>query len=133
MRYCPAGIAGCKTRFALEDVEIAGVKIAKGDSVLPIVQAANFDPDAFPNPHVLDIERNFDDHPHVGFGAGAHACPGQSLARMEIIEAMGGFLRRFDSLEAVDVVDGHKSTFLRGPHTLKVRWTLARQEEPASI
>lgn len=127
LRWCPAGFSGNKTRFPLEDIEMGGVRFAKGDAVLPLVQAANFDPEIFENADVLDIERDFSEHPHVGFGAGAHSCPGQSLARMELTEAMWGVLRHFDSLEPVENSQAHMSTYLRGPHSLRVRWTLAEQ------
>ncbi|MCJ0902892.1 cytochrome P450 [Rhodococcus sp. ARC_M6] len=70
-------------RTALEDTEVGGQKIKKGDRVVMMYASANFDEDAFENPTKFDIMR--DPNPHVGFGGtGAHYCVGANLARLEI-------------------------------------------------
>ena len=70
-------------RTALEDTELAGAKIKKGDRVVMSYRSANFDDEVFDNPHDFDILR--DPNPHVGFGGtGAHYCIGANLARMTI-------------------------------------------------
>ncbi|AXB43826.1 cytochrome P450 [Amycolatopsis albispora] len=70
-------------RTAMEDTELGGQQIRKGDRVGLFYGSANFDPDAFDNPEKFDILR--EDNPHVGFGGtGAHYCIGANLARLEI-------------------------------------------------
>jgi cholest-4-en-3-one 26-monooxygenase len=70
-------------RTALEDTELDGVTIKKGQRVVMMYRAANFDEDVFDDPYSFDILR--DPNPHVGFGGtGAHYCIGTNLARMTI-------------------------------------------------
>ncbi|UGT45876.1 cytochrome P450 [Nocardia yamanashiensis] len=70
-------------RTALEDTELNGVEIKKGQRVLLAYRSANFDEDVFENPYTFDITRN--PNPHLSFGGtGAHYCVGANLARLEI-------------------------------------------------
>jgi cholest-4-en-3-one 26-monooxygenase len=70
-------------RTALEDTELDGVPIKKGERVVIFYRSANFDEDVFDDPYTFDIMR--DPNPHVGFGGtGAHYCIGANLARMTI-------------------------------------------------
>lgn len=70
-------------RTALEDTELGGVQIKKGQRVVMFYRSANFDEDVFDDPFTFNILR--DPNPHVGFGGnGAHYCIGASLARMTI-------------------------------------------------
>ena len=70
-------------RTALEDTELDGVQIKKGQRVVMMYRSANFDEDVFDDPYSFDIRR--DPNPHVGFGGtGAHYCIGTNLARMTI-------------------------------------------------
>ncbi|MBN9618691.1 MAG: cytochrome P450 [Actinobacteria bacterium] len=70
-------------RTALEDTEIGGQAIKKGQRVGMYYGAANFDPAVFEDPYRFDILR--DPNPHLGFGGtGAHYCIGANLARLEI-------------------------------------------------
>ncbi|MDX1891805.1 cytochrome P450 [Mycolicibacterium sp. 050158] len=70
-------------RTALQDTELAGVRIRKGQRVVMMYRSANFDEEVFENPFSFDVLR--DPNPHVGFGGtGAHYCIGTNLARMTI-------------------------------------------------
>src|SRR3954470_22417605 len=70
-------------RTALEDTELSGVQIKKGQRVVMMYRAANFDEDVFDDPYTFNILR--DPNPHVGFsGTGAHDCMCVSLARIRI-------------------------------------------------
>ncbi|MGV4927565.1 cytochrome P450 (plasmid) [Streptomyces sp. BHT-5-2] len=96
MRWCgPAQMT--QMRYATEDVEVAGVQIKKGEAVMPILVAANFDPRHYAAPDRLDVTR----HPagraenHVGFGHGMHYCLGASLARQEGEVAFGKLLAHY--------------------------------------
>src|ERR1700749_305942 len=70
-------------RTALEDYELSGVQIKKGQRVIMFYRSANFDEEMFDDPFTFNILRN--PNPHVGFGGtGAHYCIGANLARMTI-------------------------------------------------
>ncbi len=70
-------------RTALEDTELDGVKIKKGQRVVMMYRSANFDEDVFEDPFSFNIMRN--PNPHMGFGgSGAHYCIGANLARLTI-------------------------------------------------
>ncbi|WP_062988537.1 cytochrome P450 [Nocardia anaemiae] len=70
-------------RTALEDTELGGVQIKKGQRVVMLYRSANFDEDVFENPEKFDIMRK--DNQHLSFGGtGAHFCIGANLARMEV-------------------------------------------------
>ncbi|WP_067573977.1 cytochrome P450 [Nocardia acidivorans] len=70
-------------RTALEDVEIGGVEIKKGQRVVLSYRSANFDEEVFDDPNTFNILR--DPNPHLSFGGtGAHYCVGANLARLEI-------------------------------------------------
>ena len=68
-------------RTALEDTEIRGVKIRRGDKVVLSYPSANRDEATFPDPHRFDIHR--DPNQHLSFGTGEHFCLGIHLARLE--------------------------------------------------
>src|SRR3984893_1360174 len=73
----------CFQRTALEDTELSGVQIKKGQRLVIFYRSANFDEEVFEHPDKFDITRN--PNPHVGFGGtGAHYCIGANLARMTI-------------------------------------------------
>ncbi|MFW5418223.1 cytochrome P450 [Nocardiopsis sp. CNT-189] len=84
------------TRTALEDVEVGGRQVKAGESVTVSIQAANRDPERFPDPDVLDLGR--EPGGHVSFGHGAHQCLGQQLARVQLRIALPALLTRFPSL-----------------------------------
>jgi cholest-4-en-3-one 26-monooxygenase len=70
-------------RTALNDVEIGGQQIKKGDRVGLYYASGNHDEDVFENPDKFDILR--DPNPHLAFGGhGAHYCIGANLARLEV-------------------------------------------------
>jgi cytochrome P450 len=69
-------------RFAVEEHEIGGVEIPRGQTVMPVLACANRDPSVFPDPDRLDIRRP-ESKQSLAFGFGAHYCLGVSLARLE--------------------------------------------------
>ncbi|MES9522981.1 cytochrome P450 family protein [Streptomyces capoamus] len=83
-------------RFAREDVEIAGVTVPRGATVLIASAIADRDPARFPDPDRLDITRR--DNGHLAFGHGIHYCLGAPLARLEGQIAIGTALRRLPDL-----------------------------------
>ena len=85
------------SRVFVEDGEFAGVRVEKGQRVLTMLGAANRDPRQFESPNEFDIERK--NNVHIAFGAGAHACMGSHLARLEAQVAIGSVVQRFPKLE----------------------------------
>jgi cytochrome P450 len=69
-------------RVATRDAEIGGVDIPEGSRVLVLSGAANHDPDVFPDPERIDLERD-NIRSHLTFGKGIHLCLGASLSRIE--------------------------------------------------
>ncbi|MGW3064440.1 cytochrome P450 family protein [Streptomyces sp. NPDC001130] len=83
-------------RFPLEDIEISGVLIPKGEAVMLCLASANRDPDRYPDADHFDIHRN--DKSHLSLGHGLHYCLGAALGRIEIQTALATLLRRFPRL-----------------------------------
>ena len=88
------------TRYALEDMEYAGVGLKKGETVGLLLGAANRDPARFVEPDVFNPMR--DPNPHVSFGAGIHFCIGAPLARLEMLIAFEVLFARLPKLRLVD-------------------------------
>jgi len=84
------------SRIALEDLELGGVTIKKGNVVVAMLSSANRDETIFPDPERLDISRS--PNRHLGFGLGIHFCLGAPLARMEGRIAFNKLLARFPNV-----------------------------------
>jgi cytochrome P450 len=84
-------------RVAMQDVEVGGCPISRGERVSPLLGAANTDPAEFPDPELVDFSRN--PNRHRAFGGGAHRCLGSHLARMELRVALREFHRRIPDYE----------------------------------
>jgi cytochrome P450 len=108
-------------RFAVEDVEYAGVTIPARSVVVLSVAAANRDPRRFEDAAELRVDR--EPGGHVAFGHGLHHCLGAQLARIEGQVGIGRLVaRRPDATLAVDPADlvYRHSTLVRGLKTLPV-------------
>ncbi|MFE1585924.1 cytochrome P450 [Streptomyces sp. NPDC058737] len=110
-------------RIALEDVEVHGVRVAAGDPVYVSYLAANRDPDVFPDPDRIDLDR--DPNPHLAYGNGHHFCTGAVLARMQTELLVDTLLERLPGLRLAvpaDQVAWRRKTMIRGPRTLPCTW-----------
>jgi len=105
-------------RVAMEDLDLFGHNVRRGDEVLLILGAANRDPLAFPDPHRLDVTR--DARKHVAFGGGIHHCLGAALARMEALIAFKALLEAFPKIELAAPPTRRPTFTLRGLETLPV-------------
>ena len=73
-------------RVAKEDIEVGGVRVARGDAVLTSIAAANRDQSKFSDPTRFDITRA--DNDHLAFGHGAHVCAGSDLGTFMILSSL---------------------------------------------
>ncbi len=100
-------------RTALEDTELSGVKIKKGQRVVMFYRSANFDEDVFDDPYTFNILR--DPNPHVGFGGtGAHYCIGANLARMTINLMFSAVADHMPDLKPIGRPERLRSGWLNG-------------------
>jgi cytochrome P450 len=81
---------------ALEDIELHGKTIRKGEAVTVILAAANRDPEVFADPDRFDISRT--PNRHLGFSMGEHYCLGALLSRETAQCALGTLAMRLDDL-----------------------------------
>ncbi|MET9439380.1 cytochrome P450 [Streptomyces sp. NPDC006610] len=97
LRWEPPG-AYIPLRYAVEDIEIDGVVIGRGDPILVSIAGAGRDPlvhgDTADRFDVTRPKRR----EHLAFGHGVHHCLGAPLARMEAVLALSALFERFPSL-----------------------------------
>jgi cytochrome P450 len=87
-------------REVMQDTELGGTKLRKGDSVLVAFGAANRDFAKFTDPDTVVPDRK--PNPHVGFGAGHHRCIGSFIAKAQLRIALEEILARFGRFELDD-------------------------------
>ncbi|MFJ4467409.1 cytochrome P450 [Streptomyces sp. NPDC089424] len=86
-------------RYAVEDVEVGGTVIPKGDPLVISYIAAGRDALVHGGDgHLFDVTRDTR-REHLSFGHGPHFCLGAQLARMEAAVALSGLFERFPALE----------------------------------
>jgi hypothetical protein len=108
-------------RLAPGDVTLGGKQIRHKQAVIAVMAAANRDPDRFPDPDTLDLERT--DNRHLAFGWAAHFCFGAPLARIEGQIAFSSLLAKFPELSVVPGVEPvwRENLGLRGLKALPVQ------------
>ncbi|OIK25436.1 cytochrome P450 [Streptomyces malaysiense] len=122
LRYLP--IIPGTIRAALEDVEVEGVRVKAGESVMVSLPGGNRDPEKYPDPDVLDLDRQAGGQ--LAFGYGMHQCLGQQLARVEMKVAFPALFRRFPDLSLavpVEEVPLRTDMVIFGVHALPVTWS----------
>lgn len=85
------------SRWALEDIEFRGERIAQGDLVIVALDSANRDEQQFKGADIFDITR--EKSSHLAFGKGIHLCLGAPLARLEGEIAVSTLLNRFPNIQ----------------------------------
>ncbi|AZK94667.1 MULTISPECIES: cytochrome P450 family protein [Streptomyces] len=96
LRVAPS-IASLPLRFAVTDIDIAGVTIPAGDAILTTYAAAGSDPAHYGDEATaFDARRGADDS--LAFGIGVHRCIGAPLARVEALTALPRLFERFPGM-----------------------------------
>ena len=108
------------SRIATEDIDVGGVVIPKGASIIVAIGGANRDPDVFDQPDRLRIDRP-DASRHLSFSFGIHHCLGAALARLEGRIAIEELTRRYPRLEMAGTPTRRSLLVLRGFESVPVR------------
>lgn len=115
-------------RLAPDDVVLGGKEIRKRQAVIAVMAAGNRDPERFPDPDRLDLERK--DNRHLAFGWAAHFCFGAPLARMEGQIAFSTLLRRLPRMSLTGApLHWRENLGLRGLKELPVRFAAVTEAQ----
>jgi cytochrome P450 len=91
LRYEPV-VSGIP-RVALHDMELDGFLIPAGAIIAVSILSVLRDPDVYANAETFDINRTDQQRWHLAFGAGAHRCAGEALAKVELEETLATIAR----------------------------------------
>ncbi len=108
-------------RTALQDAEIRGQQIRKGQKVVMYYPSANRDEEIFERPDSFDIGR--ESNPHLALGIGEHFCLGANLAQLELKLMFQELLARLPDIELAGPVRRLRSNFVQGIKQMTVRFT----------
>jgi cytochrome P450 len=106
-------------RVALEPLELEGTAVRKGQLVVPLIGAANRDPEVYDDPSTFSLHRK-NPAPHLAFSGGIHYCLGAPLARLEATIALRTLAERMPGLTRCGPLRMRPGTNLRGPLHLPV-------------
>ena len=106
-------------RWVLEDIELHGVTIPRGQELALQFAAANRDPAAFDRPDELVLDRSL--NRYLSFGAGIHYCLGAPLAKLEFEILFAAILDRMPRLQVTEEPAWKPRFVLRGLESLRVR------------
>ena len=106
-------------RVACKDVDLAGTRVRKDETVVIHVAGANRDPKVFTDPHRFDIERDNAGR-HLSFSGGRHFCLGAALARAEGEVGLRTFFERFPDARLAGSGVRRDTRVLRGWSSLPV-------------
>lgn len=133
LRYDSAAMVA--VRRPLEDVEVGGQRIEKGQFLYVALHAGNHDPAHFTDPDRLDVRRK--DVRHLGLGHGIHYCLGAPLARLETQVALGKIVARLPELRLAEGrLEWIPSIAVHGLVSLPVAFQAQgedREQPPASL
>jgi len=107
-------------RTALEDYEVGGKMIRKGDKVVMWYLSGNRDEEIIDSPEELIIDRARP-RQHLAFGFGVHRCVGNRLAEMQLKILWEEILARFSHVEVMAEPERVRSNFVRGYSYMPVK------------
>lgn len=103
LRHQVVGTSLSMLRYVTADIDVGGVTIPRGASVVPSLECANHDPSVFDRPLSLDLARSGPQQ--LTFSFGRHFCVGAPLARIELQLGLAGLLHRFPDLRLAVPLD----------------------------
>ena len=107
-------------RCALDDLELDGRLVRRGQFVVTLLAAANRDPAVYRDADAFDIHR-VPEADHLAFSSGIHYCVGQPLARLEATIALQKLAERRPDLRRAGALKRRTSSIVRGPIRLPVQ------------
>lgn len=107
-------------RTALQNYELGGQHIKKGDKVVMWYLSGNRDETVFSDPDKLIIDRP-NARTHVAFGFGVHRCMGNRMAELQLRVLWEEIMKRFSNIEVVGTVERLPNNFIRGIKDVPVR------------
>ncbi|MFI5717116.1 cytochrome P450 [Nocardia sp. NPDC051750] len=113
-----APLAHLLLRFAVQDLVVGGVEIARGDAILAGYAGANRDPKVYgATADEFDPTRTVKSH--LAFGYGAHHCLGAPLARLEAAVALPAVFAKFPDMELAVAPEelGSVASFISNGHS----------------
>lgn len=109
-------------RTAMEDTELRGVRIAKGDKLYLSYPSANRDEEIFGATSMqFDITRQNNDH--IAFGIGEHYCLGANFARMQLRSILREMITRLPDIHVIGRPAFQRSNFIAGVKRMPVEYT----------
>ncbi len=96
-------------RVAVEDTEIDGCPVHRGDLVMAMLSSVNTDEAELADADVVRFDREA--NRHLAFGGGVHRCLGSHLARLELRVALREWHRRIPDYA---VAEGHTLAYTSG-------------------
>ncbi len=106
-------------RWVLEDIEVRGIHIPRGQELALLFASANRDPDEFERADEIVLDRS--PNAYLSFGAGIHYCLGAPLAKLELAILYRSMLDRLPTLELVEEPRWKPRFVLRGLESIRVR------------
>jgi cytochrome P450 len=107
-------------RTALEDYEMHGKTIKKGDKIAMWYVSGNRDERKFERPNDLIVDRA-NARNHISFGFGIHRCFGNRLAELQLQILWQEMLKRFERVEVLDKPTFNHSSFVKGYTKMMVK------------
>ena len=99
-------------RVVADPIELGGITVDEGERIVAYLGAGNRDPQRFPDPDTLRLDRT--DNAPLSFGGGIHYCLGAPLARLEAQVALPALLRRFPRLALSGGAERRDSLTIKG-------------------
>ena len=109
------------SRVAVQDTELAGCPIHKGDHMIVMIGSANTDEAEFPDADEVRFDREV--NRHIAFGGGIHRCLGSHLARLEFRVALREWHKRIPDYEIEPGAELSYTTGIRSIDYFPMRFT----------